>query len=165
MNATYVQIGLSAALLAWTTALPMQAKADDDSFNSPVVGSSPRTPIAGITSGGAPWVVRRGHARLEGDGSLEVEVTGLLLAASVGPPNAGTTAGIPQVAASVVCGDVVQPTATTDPVTLSPSGNFEIRAHVTLQEPACQGAVVLIRIVKPVNAPPGSYIAVTGVLD
>jgi hypothetical protein len=64
-----------------------------------------------------------------------------------------------------VCGAVVPTQATTDPVAFPPSGSFEIRAHVTLPEPACQGAVVLIRIVRPANATPGAYIAVTGVLD
>jgi hypothetical protein len=160
-----MRIGLLAALLACTTVVPMQAKADDTRFDSPIVGSSPNSPIAGVSSGGAPWVVSSGRARLESDGSLEVEVKGLLLAAVVGPPNAGTTAGIPQVAASVVCGAVVPPMATTEPVTFPPSGSFEIRAHVTLPEPACQGAVVLIRIVRPANAAPAAYIAVTGVLD
>jgi hypothetical protein len=99
MTVKSLGIGLAAALLA-STALPIQAKADDTRFDSPIVGSSPNTPIAGVPSGGAPWVVGRGRARLESDGSLEIEVTGLLLAAVVGPPNAGTTAKIPQVAAS-----------------------------------------------------------------
>jgi hypothetical protein len=163
MTAKFMGAGLAAALLAWTIAMPIQAKADDAKFDTPIVGSSPKAQIAGVASGGAPWVVRRGRARLEGDGSLEIEVTGLLLAAVVGPPNAGTTAGIPQVAASVVCGDLVQDT--TDPVTFPPSGSFEIRAHVMLPEPTCQGAVVLIRIVRPANTPAAAFIAATGILD
>jgi hypothetical protein len=85
MTVKSLGIGLAAALLA-STALPIQAKADDTRFDSPIVGSSPNTPIAGVPSGGAPWVVGRGRARLESDGSLEIEVTGLLLAAVVGPP-------------------------------------------------------------------------------
>jgi hypothetical protein len=158
MTAKLMGIGLSAALLAWTTAMPMPAKADDgDRFNAPIVGSSPNMPIAGVPSGGAPWVVRRGSARLESDGALKIEVTGLLLGAG------GTTAGIPEVAASLVCGAVVQ--ATTDPVPFAATGDFEIRAMVMLPQPACQGAVVLIRIVRPANTPPGAYIAVTGVPD
>jgi hypothetical protein len=163
MSAKFIGIGLSAALLAWMTAMPIQARADDVKFDSPIVGSSPKAQVGGVPSAGAPWVVRSGHARLEGDGSLEVEVTALVLAASVGAPRAGTTAGIPQVAASVVCGDLVQDT--TDPVTFPPSGSFEIRAHVTLPEPACQGAAVLIRIVSPANTPPVAFIAATGILD
>ena len=152
-------IGLAGVLLA-CTAMPMQARADDTRFDSPIVGSAVGTTIAGIPSGGAPWVVSQGRARLESDGSLEIEVTGLLLAAG---PNAGTTGGIAQVAASVVCGDIVQ--AVSDPVTFPPSGSFDIRAMVTLPKPACQGAVVLIRIVRPTVAPPPPFIAATGVLD
>ena len=161
MTVKFKGIGLAGVLLA-CTAMPMQARADDTRFDSPIVGSSPNAPLAGVPSGGAPWVVSQGRARLESDGSLEIEVTGLLLS---GGANIGTTGGIPQVAASVVCGAVVPPQATTDPVTFPPSGSFEIRAHVTLPEPACQGAVVLIRIVRPVNTAPAAYIALTGVLD
>jgi hypothetical protein len=48
-------------------------------------------------------------------------VTGLLLGASAAAgANAGTTAGIPEVAASLVCGAVVQ--ATTDPVVFPAKG-------------------------------------------
>jgi len=158
MTVKFIGLGLAAAMLAWT-ALP--AKADDTRFHSPIVGSAPGTTIAGVPSGGAPWVVSQGRARLESDGSLEVEVTGLLLTTT------GTTGGIPQVAASVVCGDIVQ--ANTDAVTFPPSGSFEIRAMVTLPKPACQGAVVLVRIVRPDkplgSTPPPAFIAATGVLD
>ena len=55
-------IGLAAAMLAWTTATPMQAKADDDKCDSPIVGSSPQTPIVGIASDGALRIVRSGRA-------------------------------------------------------------------------------------------------------
>jgi hypothetical protein len=161
MTAKLIGTGLAAALLAWPIAMPIQAKADDTRFDSPIVGSSPGTTIAGVPSGGAPWVTRSGRARLESDGSLEIEVTGLLLTA------AGTTGGIPQVAASVVCGNIVQ--TNTDAVTFPPSGSFEIRAMVTLPQPACQGAVVLIRIVRPnsplTSTPTPAFIAATGVLD
>jgi hypothetical protein len=150
---------LSAALLACIIAMPMQAKADDDKFNSPIVGSSPQTPIAGVPSGGAPWVVSRGRASLDSDGRLKVEVKGLLLGAAAGVAG-GTTGGIPAVAASLVCGAVVE--ATTDPVPFPATGSFEVRAMLTLPQPACQGALVLIRIVRA-NTPPGAYIAVTGV--
>jgi hypothetical protein len=161
MTAKLMGTGLAAALLAWTVAMPIQAKADDTRFDSPIVGSAVGTTIAGVPSGGAPWVVSRGRARLESDGSLEVEVTGLLLTTT------GTTGGIPQVAASVVCGDIVR--ANTDAVTFPPSGSFEIHAMVTLPQPACQGAVVLIRIVRantPLTSTPApAFIAATGVLD
>jgi hypothetical protein len=164
MTAKFFGTGLAAALLAWPIAMPIQARADDAKLDSPIVGSAIGTTIAGVPSGGAPWVVGSGRARLESDGSLEIEVTGLLLASG---PNAGTTGGIPQVAASVVCGDIVQ--ANTDAVTFPPSGSFEIRAMVTLPQPACQGAVVLIRIVRPnsplTSTPAPAFIGATGVLD
>jgi hypothetical protein len=160
MTAKFTRAGLAAALLAWTIAMPIQAKGDDTRFDSPIVGSAVGTTIAGVASGGAPWVVRSGRARLESDGSLEIEVTGLLLASG---PNVGTTGGLTQVAAGVVCGDIIK--ATTDAVAFSPSGSFEIRAMVTLPQPACQGAVVLILITRPTTPPSQAFIAATGVLD
>ena len=101
MIAKFVGISVSAALLACLVATPMRAKADDSKFDSPIIGSSLRTPIAGVPSGGAPWVVS------------------LLLCATAGAP--GTTGSIPQVAASVVCGDIV--VATTDPVLFPATGS------------------------------------------
>ena len=110
MIAKFMGNALSTALLAAIIAMPMQAKADDDSrFNSPIVGSAVGTTIAGIGSAGAAWVVKRGRARLESDGALKIEVTGLLLAAT------GTTGTVQAVAASVACGDMVGLGASTDP--------------------------------------------------
>jgi hypothetical protein len=160
MIAKFAGKGLSAALLACVIAMPMQAKADDNKFESPIVGSSPNSPIAGVKSGGAPWVVSRGQASLDSDGRLKIEVRGLLLGPAVATVG-GTTGGIPAVAASLVCGATVQDT--TDAVPFPATGSFEIRAMVTLPQPACQGAVVLIRIVNPATAPAGAYIAVSGV--
>ena len=61
--------------------------ADEFSFFAPIVGSNPNVTIAGVASGGAPWVVRRGEAVLTDDGRLHAEVRGLVL------PSAGNTAG------------------------------------------------------------------------
>ena len=46
-----------------------------------IIGSQPSTPVAGVASGGAPWVVREGKASLSSSGKLHVEVQGLLIGA------------------------------------------------------------------------------------
>jgi hypothetical protein len=130
--------------------------ADEIAFLSPIVGSNPGVTIAGVKSGGAPWVVNHGFAVLNDDGHLRTEVRGLILL------NLETPGPVTAVAASVVCGDAVA--ATTDSVPLSVDGNAEI--HATLQVPSpCLGTIVLIRATAfngtPVPAP-GPWIAATG---
>src|SRR5437016_5601085 len=59
--------------------------ADGIGFLSPIVGSNPGVTIAGVKSGGAPWVVSHGFAVLNDEGRLRVELRGLILP-SVGTP-------------------------------------------------------------------------------
>jgi hypothetical protein len=164
MGQNLVGIGLTAFLaVAALALLPTQARADDDgTFKSPLVGSTPNQPVAGIRSGGQPWVLRRGEATVQDGGRLEVEVQGLLLG---GGPSVGTTAHIPSLAASVVCGGVVAQGSTTDPAPFSAAGDFEVRQTLTLPQP-CRGLVVLVG---PPGANPGdmiaAYFAATGLPD
>jgi hypothetical protein len=134
------------------------AVADEFVFLSPVVGSNPGVTIAGVPSGGAPWVVRRGTAILTDDGRLLVDVRGLIL------PSTGNTGPVTQVAASVVCSGAVA--ATTSAVNLASDGNAEIASRVSLPSP-CLGAIVLIRVAGTNNAPlpaPSVFIAATGLV-
>ncbi len=133
------------------------------SFRSGVIGSNPGLTIGGIPSGGAAWVVSEGEATLTPSGELELEVKGLLLAAT------GTTGPVTQIAASLVCGGsggmVV---ATTPAVNLSAAGDAELEANLT-PPTTCFGTVILVRVAGvngnplpmplPVTAP---FIAVTG---
>jgi len=112
--------------------------ADELAFVAPVVGSNPGVTIAGVASGGAPWAVRHGIAVLTDEGRLRVDVRGLLL-----PTLGNTTGPVTQVAASVVCGDLVA--ATSGAVNLTPTGDAEIHAKLTLPSP-CFGAIVLVRV-------------------
>ena len=130
--------------------------ADEIAFLSPIVGSNPGITIAGVHSGGAPWVVSRGLAVLNDEGRLRADLRGLILT-SLG--NAGP---VTAVAASVVCGDTVA--ATSDSVPLSVDGNAEIHAKLQLPAP-CLGAVVLIRAAAFNGTPlpaAGPWIAATG---
>jgi hypothetical protein len=130
--------------------------ADEIAFLSPIVGSNPGVTIAGVKSGGAPWVVNHGIAVLNDEGRLRADLRGLIL------PNLGTPGPVTAVAASIVCGDAVA--ATTDSVPLSVDGNAEI--HTKLQVPSpCLGTIVLIRATAFNGTPlpaPGPWIAATG---
>ena len=130
--------------------------ADEIAFLSPIVGSNPGVTIAGVKSGGAPWVVHHGFAVLNDDGRLRADVRGLIL------PNLGTPGPVTAVAASVTCGDAVA--ATTDSVPLSVDGNAEIHAKLQVPSP-CLGTIVLIRATAFNGTPlpaPGPWIAATG---
>jgi hypothetical protein len=130
--------------------------ADEIGFLSPIVGSNPGVTIAGVKSGGAPWVVSHGFTVLNDDGRLRVDLRGLIL------PSVGTPGPVTAVAASVVCGDAVA--ATTDSVPLSVDGNAEIRAKLQVPSP-CLGTIVLIRATAFNGTPlpaPGPWIAATG---
>jgi hypothetical protein len=130
--------------------------ADEIAFLSPIVGSNPNVTIAGVKSGGAPWVVNHGFAVLNDDGRLRADVRGLIL------PNLGTPGPVTAIAASVVCGDVVA--TTSDSVALSVDGNAEIHAKLQVPSP-CLGTIVLIRAMAFNGTPlpaPGPWIAATG---
>src|SRR6266480_1715466 len=131
--------------------------ADEIGFLSPIVGSNPGVTIAGVKSGGAPWVGTHGFAVLNDERRLRVDLRGLILpSVGTGPVTAG--------AASVVCGDAVA--ARTDSVLLSVDGNAEIHAKLQVPSP-CLGTIVLIRAAAFNGTPlpaPGPWIAATGLV-
>ncbi|HEX5450997.1 MAG TPA: hypothetical protein VFW86_01290 [Candidatus Limnocylindrales bacterium] len=89
--------------------------------------------LAGVTGAGHPWDIQEGHARLDRDGQLELEVQGLVLshtAAGV-PPTEGTNP-IPTGRAVVSCNggaDIVM----SDIVNFSvPTGDAEVDQKLAL---------------------------------
>ncbi len=156
MQKTFATVVMACVLAGMFTVSTM---ADELVFFSPVVGSNPGVTIAGVTSGGAPWVVRRGAAVLTDNGRLNVDVRGLVL-----PSESNTAGPVTQVAASVVCGDAVA--ASSGAVTLTTNGDAEIHAKLTLPSP-CLGAIVLVRVAGvngTVLAAPSAFIAATGLV-
>jgi hypothetical protein len=151
--------------LVFAVALAISASASDGNnekvFSSTIVGSTPGQVVGGVNAAGAPWVLREGRATISSSGRLRVRVEGLVLAPSI-PVVGGTTAGIPQLAASVVCGGsggaVV---ATTAGFPYSAAGDAEIEGRVSLPAP-CIAPAVIVRIVRPAGAAPGAFIAVNG---
>jgi hypothetical protein len=88
--------------------------------------------LDGVTGGGSPGVIDEGHARLFADGRLEVEVEGLVLAASHTNPVAN---------AHVIVTCDGAPIATTQNVPFSPTGDAEVEATIALPTPCLAPAI------------------------
>jgi hypothetical protein len=149
----------SAVVLAClvTALFAISTLADELSFFSPIAGSNPGITLAGVPSGGAPWVVKHAFATLTDDGRLRVDVRGLII------PALGTAGPVTAVSASIVCSDAVA--ATSAAVPLSSEGNAEIHAKLQVPSP-CFGTIILVRIAAlngTALAAPGPWIAASGV--
>jgi hypothetical protein len=151
-----MKLGMSGVLLCAVAMADHGGNDQGNAFTSGIVGSMPNQVVAGVSSGGAPWVVREGHAKLTKKGKLNVEVEGLLIAAGLlangnpVPQNlVGTTATVMFVAASLVCGGTV--VDSTPAVALSAAGNAEMEGKVNAPA-ACATPAVLVRIAPSITA-------------
>ncbi len=104
-------------------------------------------PTAGLTirdiiGGGVPWTIDRGEAKLNEDGTLKVEVQGLVLAAG---PSAGTNP-IPQFVATLSCqnADGSVNNITTEPVPATSTGDARIEEVLTLPD-TCLAPIVFVQ--------------------
>jgi hypothetical protein len=140
------------------------------SFESSVMGSVPGLAVAGVGSGGAPWVVQTGETSISPGGQVHVEVHGLLIGQG-GPTNlVGTTGPVTMVGATLICGGtggtpVPASGGVVTPSPLSAPGNAEIDQSVNLPS-ACVGPVVLVRVftsAAPLGSQLGAFIAVSGI--
>ena len=124
-------------------------------FHGQLIGSTPGQHVAGVASGGAPWVIAASEFNLSGNGRIQVEIRGLLISAG---PAINTVGPVTMVSASVVCGDIVA--ATTGAVPLSAAGDASIHDTITLPAP-CIAPAVLIRIAATTAGPrpDGPFIA------
>ena len=165
MNSTRIAVFLTIALLAVSVLLIASfayspQAASQIQLQSSIVGSTPDTPIDGIASGGAPWVVTAGEAGLAPNGMINVNMVGLLISAG---PFDGTTGPVTEVLASLVCQGTGIVAASTDAVPLAPNGNAHINQMVTLPS-TCAGPIILIRIYATTSGvlPSQPWIAATG---
>jgi hypothetical protein len=127
-------VGLTMCGVSTSTVMAQEAL-----FRSAIIGSNPKTIIAGVQSGGAPWTVERGSAVLSDDGKLRVILRDLVLT------NLGNPGPVTSVSASLVCGGTGGTVvATTDPVSLSGDGNADIDAKIAVPGP-CFAPTVLIQ--------------------
>lgn len=122
----------------------------------------PANPIRNVSGGGLPWQIDEGEGELRADGSLKVEVEGLVLLDAAPVPEAlqGTNP-IPAFAVVVSClttvnGLVATSNVSTATFPATPSGDAKIRATVTLPSP-CFAPILFV------TSPTGAWFAVTGV--
>ena len=119
---------------------------------APSVPSDPM--LHGAAAGGAPWVLRRGEARLRRDGRLAVRVRGLVIPTA---PGNGTPGPVTTVSASLYCGNDTTAVGTTPSAPISRSGNARMAGQFSL--PAkCLAPVVLVHP----NGNGAAYIAASG---
>jgi hypothetical protein len=112
---------------------------------------SPSPVIAGVSPGGAPWVLDDGsHVRVREDGRITVVVRHLVIPDRV-PGNP-----VAMMAASLVCDDMVVDSTQAFPVT--PEGDGSISDRITATDD-CDDPVVLVRNATDPEAL-GSYFAV-----
>lgn len=103
------------------------------------------TSIGNVNSCGKVWKLKSGHAVLDSDGTLKVEVKGLVLNdESTGQYN-GTPDGVDAVAAAVICSGASGATVTAqaDPVPLSKSGDAKVSVKLDLH--GCNAPVIVLR--------------------
>jgi hypothetical protein len=103
-----------------------------------LIGSTPGQHVAGIPSGGAPWMVSNSEFNVNGNGQFQVEVQGLLIASGTA---ANTVGPVTMVAASLICGDVVA--SSTASALLSASGNANMQGVITAPSPCIAPAVIV----------------------
>ncbi|MEO5983016.1 MAG: hypothetical protein ABIQ13_11935 [Pedococcus sp.] len=141
-----VAFGSTAALASGSSS--GHEKNDESILRASIAGSLVTDPMLfGVKAGGAPWVIDEGEARLSRDGSVRVEVEGLVI------PGRGNP--VPQLSASVACGGAV--VATTAPVAFDAMGDAKIRARVMLPDRCLAPAILL----NP-NGNAAVYIGVSG---
>jgi hypothetical protein len=129
---------------------------NNGNFEGRLIGSTPGEHVAGVASAGAPWVVAASEFEVSGNGSVHVQIRGLLLTSN------GTVGPVTMVNASVACGDVVA--GTTGAVMLATTGNASIDDNVVLPSP-CIAPALLIRIAATTTGPVanGPFIAINGI--
>src|SRR5581483_5158435 len=98
------------------------AAADDNrGFHGQLAGSAVGEHVAGVPSGGAPWIVANSEFNVAANGRIQVEIRGLVISSGT---LINTVGPVTMVDASLACNDVV--VATTAAVALSSAGDASI---------------------------------------
>jgi hypothetical protein len=118
--------------------------------------------IRDLTGGALPWVVQRAKGDLQADGSLKIEVTGLVLADQPCVPAALRGVNpVPAFKGLVSClsidaaGNAVTVDSATATFPASPQGNADIEGTVSLPSP-CLAPIVFV------TGPANQWFATTG---
>ncbi|MBI4337382.1 MAG: hypothetical protein HY683_06105 [Chloroflexi bacterium] len=119
-------------------------------------------PIRGVNGGGLPWAIDRAEGELQTNGSLKVEVRGLVLADHPMVPEAlRLTNPVAEFRALLSCishdmeGHPTVVNVSTDPFPATPEGDAKIEAMVELPHP-CLAPIIFVM------TPTGRWLAVTG---
>ncbi|HYM01256.1 MAG TPA: hypothetical protein VEZ90_20015 [Blastocatellia bacterium] len=125
-----------------------------------IIGSTPNQTVAGVMSGGAPWMTRRASVTISSSGAVNGVIKGLLI------PGATPTVGpVTDVAVSLVCGGSGGTiAATTKSFPLNSKGNAKINDTIKLPS-SCIAPVLLVQVTGLTSGPlstPGPFIALTG---
>lgn len=116
-------------------------------FEGTIIGSSPGQHVAGVASGGAPWMVSESEFNVNSNGQVQVQVQGLLIASGAA---ANTVGPVTMVAAALVCGDVVAGTTPSAP--LSSHGNATMQGTILIPSP-CIAPAVLVEVTQTTGGP------------
>lgn len=153
--------GIGAAVLLASLGLAQSASAADFKADLKACLAN-KTAIGDVGACGKIWKLKSGKASLGADGSLKVEVKGLVLNdETVGEYN-GTPDGVDGVAAAVICsgprGTAVA--AQTEVVPLSKKGDAKVNAKVSLPQ-GCIAPVIVLR--ERYEGKIGGWLAGTGI--
>ena len=116
-------------------------------FEGTLIGSSPGQHVAGVASGGAPWMIAESEFNVNSNGQIQVQVQGLLISSGAA---ANTVGPVTMVAAALVCGDVVA--AATPSVPLSSHGNATMQGNILIPSP-CIAPAVLLEVTQTTGGP------------
>jgi hypothetical protein len=130
-----------AAVFVAFLALPAAVSAAD-MVNKPLTAClAEKKPVGDVNSCGKKWKIGSSSAHVAADGSVNVEVNGLVLDdASVGDAN-GSPDGVDAIAVAVLCDGRVA--AQADPVPLSKQGNAKFAGKLAVPQNCASPAVVV----------------------
>jgi hypothetical protein len=124
-------------------------------LKSELFGSMPDGPVFfGVKPGGAPWVIDKGRTEVRRDGSVKVEVEGLIIPTTGVNPLSG-------IAATVYCNGAAVGTTASYP--FSPGGDAKFEARVAKLPAPCLVPAVLLNPAPNGAVNAAAYIAATGV--
>ena len=124
-----------------------------DSINFKIYGNSPLTAVRGVNAAGNPWVTDNSRAKLYADGTLDIKIRGLVLAAGVTgsggtvPANVVGTNPVAVVRLDVTWMVAGVPVVhqETGPLPLDPNGDLSARVNIGEPPAGAERPIVLVR--------------------
>ena len=165
---TVAMVSAGGVAIGWSTSALATSSHKGGDHGSPHGGSlllqaplapsvpSPSDPsIFGVAPGGAPWQLQHGKVQLGQNGTIRIDVGGLVLTSTGANP-------LPDIAASVFCNGALA--GTTAPVPFSTIGDAQIHATISLPS-TCLAPTVMLNPATgslSTSVKPGTYIGIDG---